>query len=382
MRDPDRAGAGGPGGGANTTASTVDYLTNGNFDALFVHLDEVDGAGHSCGYVDCPADPAELADVDQQIGQILDAVESRATYAEEDWQIILMSDHGHTPTGGHGGNTPEERATFVLTVGGGAEAGAVRHDVELVDIAPSALAHLGTEIDPEWDLDGYPFAEIPEDPFDSTLVSPEYPLDGSGRIDISYASNYQVDGPQTGETFVVFDGGEPQLLKEYTVDENIHEELTVNPPEGAETVQLRFRYTGSNSYYWALDLVQVSQQDPSNALVTGVEIATENVDEAGFEMPWRVDAELDIESVEAGDRNGRWAKALEDATVTAELRFDGKETELTGTTDKKGHVTLTGYAMYTDSAEFAITSIEKDGVVWHGDADTVETTVTVERPTD
>ena len=37
------------GNDAGTTAKTVDYLKNGNPDSTFVHLDEIDGAGHSSG---------------------------------------------------------------------------------------------------------------------------------------------------------------------------------------------------------------------------------------------------------------------------------------------------------------------------------------------
>ena len=45
--------------------------------------------------------------------EIISAVESRPTYALEDWLIIITSDHGGFNTG-HGAFTIQERMTFYV----------------------------------------------------------------------------------------------------------------------------------------------------------------------------------------------------------------------------------------------------------------------------
>ncbi len=96
------------GNDSGTTAKAVDYLANGNPDSTFIHLDEVDGAGHSYG-TERAEYLAALRKVDGQIGEILNAAKNRPSYTSEDWLVVLTADHGHTPTGGHGGSTPAER---------------------------------------------------------------------------------------------------------------------------------------------------------------------------------------------------------------------------------------------------------------------------------
>ncbi|MEV4558100.1 hypothetical protein AB0K51_14065 [Kitasatospora sp. NPDC049285] len=95
-------------------------------------------------------------------------------------------------------------------------------------------------------------------PFDSTLISPAFPVTGGAPATVSYVTDYRVDGPQTGEVSVSFDGGAPQLLKSYGADLNGVESLPVAVPAGASTARLRFRYTGTNSSFWTVDQVTVS----------------------------------------------------------------------------------------------------------------------------
>ncbi|MGV9266088.1 alkaline phosphatase family protein [Kitasatospora sp. NPDC003701] len=94
--------------------------------------------------------------------------------------------------------------------------------------------------------------------FDSTLISPRYSVAGATRATVSFATNYKIDGPQTGDLYVVFDSGTPQLVKSYRADLNGFEKLTVTVPAGASTAQLRFRYTGTNSAFWTVDQVALT----------------------------------------------------------------------------------------------------------------------------
>ena len=164
---------------ADTTATAVAKLAATDADATFVHLDEVDGAGHTYGagskkYLDA------LSAVDAQVGQILAAVAGRSTYADEDWQIIVTADHGHTDGGGHGGNSPQERQTFVIAKGAGFTPGSVRHDVKITDIAPTALTHLGIAPDPAWQLDGKAISTLTPDAFDAARPSLRTAVDETG----------------------------------------------------------------------------------------------------------------------------------------------------------------------------------------------------------
>lgn len=337
----------------NTTAKAVDYLKNGNPDSTFVHLDDVDGAGHNSGSSSANYQ-AQLKVTDAKVGEILAAVKARPSYAGEEWLIVITADHGHTPTGGHGGSTQLERQSFVIAQGAGIPANSTREDVKVTDIAPTVLNHQGVAIDPAWNLDGKPIDEIVPDAFDtlrgqlkpradetavgadvlgwthtapegwsidnsamptggvaewsgwsfatdefwtniernqgretsvrnrnifavadsdewddkshaagkfdSTLVSPAFPLNGNPAASVNFASNYLIDGPQSAEVFISFDDGTPQLLKAYKIDTNRMESLPVEVPAGAKEAQLRFKYTGTNSAFWTVDAVTLTQE--------------------------------------------------------------------------------------------------------------------------
>ncbi|MEE2570494.1 alkaline phosphatase family protein [Pseudarthrobacter sp. J64] len=150
---------------AETVLRAADYLTNGNPDGMFVHLDEVDEAGHSSGTAS-GAYLTALRRADERVGQLLDAVRRRPEYAVEEWLIMVVADHGHTAAGGHGGHSAEERQVFVIVNGPGIEPGSVRHDVKLTDIAPSVLRHAGIAVDTGWDLDGRCIQDLMPDAFD------------------------------------------------------------------------------------------------------------------------------------------------------------------------------------------------------------------------
>ncbi|TRV72650.1 nucleotide pyrophosphatase [Streptomyces sp. 130] len=151
---------------AGTTSRAVAELRDGDRDAVFVHLDNIDHAGHTYGAASSQY-RAAIETADAQVGQILAAVTGRSTYASEDWLIMVTADHGHTDTGGHGGNSDPERQTFLIAKGGTIAAGTTRYDIKMPDIAASALAHLGIAIDSAWGLDGRPLQTPVPDAFDT-----------------------------------------------------------------------------------------------------------------------------------------------------------------------------------------------------------------------
>jgi hypothetical protein len=92
-----------------TGAAASIQIQDPNVDVLFTYFDKVDLTGHSSGF--SPGNPAYIQAIDSidvQIGNILAAMRARPTYAQEDWLVLLTTDHGGTGTG-HGGLSFEER---------------------------------------------------------------------------------------------------------------------------------------------------------------------------------------------------------------------------------------------------------------------------------
>ena len=114
-----------------------------NADVTFVAFDQVDGAGHSCGSSGaCYQNQIEFTD--GLVGQLLDEIVARPDFASEDWQIVVTSDHGHRPEGGHGGQSELERRIPFIVVGQELKQGAlpsVFQSVSQADVAPTVLDH-------------------------------------------------------------------------------------------------------------------------------------------------------------------------------------------------------------------------------------------------
>ncbi|MFD4246562.1 alkaline phosphatase family protein [Streptomyces sp. NPDC058525] len=324
-------------------AAAAAELRDQNPDAAFVYLGEIDVAGHSYGaasqqYLDA------VARVDALIGQVLTAVQNRPTYAQENWKVLVTTDHGHTNSGGHGGSTIQERGTFVIAKGAGIAAGSVRDDVKLVDVAATALAQVGVSTAA---LDGVPLNAPDSDPFDtlrpalqarvdetgipagvkgftrtppagwsvdnsrmgtggvgewagwafatdefwsqaqrdqwrelnvrsrdvfavadsdewddkshtgsfdSTLITPKWAVTGGTTKNLTFQTHYRHEAGQTAQVLVSYNGAAPTVVKSYTADAVARSEsLNLQVPAGATDVQIRFRYTGDNNWYWTVD---------------------------------------------------------------------------------------------------------------------------------
>ncbi|MGW3327541.1 alkaline phosphatase family protein [Streptomyces virginiae] len=328
-------------------AAAAAELRDQNPDAAFVYLGEIDAAGHSYGaasqqYLDT------IARVDTLVGQLLTAVKNRPTYAQENWKILVSTDHGHTDSGGHGGSTIQERGTFVIAKGAGIPAGSVRSDVRLVDVAATALAQVGVS---GTGLDGVPLNAPDDDPFDtlrpnlqarvdetgipagvkgfthtppagwsvdnskmgtggvtewagwafatdefwsqsqrdqwrelnvrsrdvfavadsdewddkshtgtfdSTLVTPKWAVSGGSTRNLTFQTHYRHEAGQTAQVLVSYNGAAPTVVKTYTADAVAKaESLALQVPAGATDVQVRFRYSGTNNWFWTVDNVRL-----------------------------------------------------------------------------------------------------------------------------
>ncbi|WP_433575482.1 alkaline phosphatase family protein [Nocardia brasiliensis] len=144
--DPDEAKT-----DAATTTAVVTAVTKFAPDFLFTHLDQVDHAGHQDGgasdeYLDA------VRRIDAQVGRIAAAVDARAqANPGERWTILVTADHGHTPKGGHGGQSADETTNFVIARGPDFAAGSTTSRFTLVDITPTVVDLLGVAASPDFD---------------------------------------------------------------------------------------------------------------------------------------------------------------------------------------------------------------------------------------
>ncbi|MEA3462068.1 MAG: alkaline phosphatase family protein [Bacteroidota bacterium] len=129
-------------------------LENKEVDVMFVQLDEVDGAGHRHDYtVESKKYLNAIERSDGQVGTMVLALEQRSAIKDENWLIILSADHGGSDFG-HGKNIPEHTTVFYIASGKSAIKGEIQQDVGVVDVAVTALFHLGIQAKVEWNLDG------------------------------------------------------------------------------------------------------------------------------------------------------------------------------------------------------------------------------------
>lgn len=163
---------------ATIADETEAHLAKDAADATFVYFGQLDIVGHADGsgsqnYLD------EIAVVDGFVSRLLAAVESRPTRAEENWLIMLTTDHGHLDSGGHGGDSLIERGTFILATGDGISA-AKPVTTRLVDVAASALIHLGAT--PSDTMDGRAVTHEDSDPFQTVKLRPAVTEDIDAEI--------------------------------------------------------------------------------------------------------------------------------------------------------------------------------------------------------
>jgi predicted AlkP superfamily pyrophosphatase or phosphodiesterase len=89
-------------------------------DVSFIYFCGADEAGHSYGILGSEYAEA-ISRIDDHIQRIESAIATRVKEHNEQWILVLTTDHGHLDKGGHGGNHDQERASFVIAVGIGRE---------------------------------------------------------------------------------------------------------------------------------------------------------------------------------------------------------------------------------------------------------------------
>ena len=132
------------------------HLTEQDPDALFVYFILPDVTGHQRGF-----HPRvwkyrrSIEVVDRLVGVVLRGMRTRRLFRNEDWLVLVTSDHGGKGTQHSGGHQDREVLTvFMIVSGRAAQRGKIKSPTYIVDPAVIALRHLGVVIDQAWDLDG------------------------------------------------------------------------------------------------------------------------------------------------------------------------------------------------------------------------------------
>jgi predicted AlkP superfamily pyrophosphatase or phosphodiesterase len=137
-------------------AAASKHLREADPTATVVYFGQVDGAGHADGFhPSVPTYVKAIERVDGYVGELLAAIESRPTRADEDWLILVTTDHGGSGTShSNGHDNPEVACSWLVVSGDAAERGKIDGERGQVDLVPTALKHLGVAVDPAWKLDG------------------------------------------------------------------------------------------------------------------------------------------------------------------------------------------------------------------------------------
>jgi len=130
---------------AQVASNAAAYISAQGPDLSWVYLQYTDDVAHLYG--DSPEFAIAVTFMDQQVGLIWDAVKERQNKYDEDWLLIITTDHGRDAETGadHGGQSERERTTWIAT-------NSARLNPRftqlpgIVDILPSIATHLGLEI--------------------------------------------------------------------------------------------------------------------------------------------------------------------------------------------------------------------------------------------
>ena len=135
---------------AAVTDETCRRLTNANPDVMWMLLLDVDSAGHSSGWGPTVTNYVRAIETaDGRVGQITAALKRRTSYSNENWLVIVQTDHGE-----HDHPDPERsRIVFSIYSGPSAARGIIWPAPTIVDVCATVLTHIGIPISPAWNLD-------------------------------------------------------------------------------------------------------------------------------------------------------------------------------------------------------------------------------------
>ncbi len=104
-------------GDEDSHAATIEEINKADCsDFIFVIYEPTDSTGHSFGFTyNNPMYKDAFRQEDSYALEAINAIKARPTYGQEDWLIIITSDHGGIGTG-HGDESIQERMTFAAVL--------------------------------------------------------------------------------------------------------------------------------------------------------------------------------------------------------------------------------------------------------------------------
>lgn len=184
-------------------AAALSIKTNAP-DLSWVYLEYTDDMGHKYGN-STQFDKA-IKYADDYIGQIWESVQYREKNFNEDWLIIITTDHGRTAkTGkGHGGQSDRERAGWIFTNAKNLNQYFKNNQASIVDIFPTIARFMNLSIPLETarELDGIPLIgklslADPSATYDKGIITAKWKAlykNGSVKIWVSTTNNYREGG--------------------------------------------------------------------------------------------------------------------------------------------------------------------------------------------
>ena len=127
-------------------------------DLSWIYLEYTDDMGHMYG--DSPQFTAAIKKLDEQLGKIYDAIEYRKKNNNEDWLLVVTTDHGRDEKTGrnHGGQSQRQRSTWMVSNYPQLNSYAKYYNPAIVDIMPSIARYMNVEISKanQMEVDGIP----------------------------------------------------------------------------------------------------------------------------------------------------------------------------------------------------------------------------------
>ncbi|MDG2153318.1 MAG: alkaline phosphatase family protein [Crocinitomicaceae bacterium] len=134
---------------AEVSNQASSYISSNDPDLIFLHFDDVDHAGHSYGFSPNVSQYiSAIETTDSHLIPIINAIEQRPNYANEDWLILISSDHGGVGNS-HGGTSIEHREVPFIVSGNNIPTQIILKDSSLV--SNNAFNCLGDEAELTFD---------------------------------------------------------------------------------------------------------------------------------------------------------------------------------------------------------------------------------------
>ncbi|MDC6365658.1 MULTISPECIES: alkaline phosphatase family protein [Flavobacteriaceae] len=172
-------------------------------DVSWVYLEFSDDVGH--GFGDSDRFNAAIHFEDGLVGKIWQAIKKREQAYNEDWLLLVTTDHGRGPKDGkhHGGQSDRERSTWIVTNTKNTNTYFKNHTTGIVDLLPTMTDFMNIdvplEIKREWDgvslLKSVDAINLQAKKEKRNLVLTWRPLsEGEGNLYVSGTNNFNTGG--------------------------------------------------------------------------------------------------------------------------------------------------------------------------------------------